>query len=90
MQHFNVLTDPVLPVKIKLSDVSNESVSLHFQSAAGEVKHYIVKCSSEEETDEDLKEDTNGLRPGVCYSLQVSIKLKDGSDPAVTSACTSK
>ncbi|XP_028983576.3 interferon-induced very large GTPase 1-like [Betta splendens] len=83
-----VFTDPVLPVKINVSDVSNESVSLHFQSAAGEVKQYIVKCSSEGETDQDLQKNTNSPRPGVCYSLQVSIKLNNGtrSDPAATSA----
>lgn len=92
MKHFNVLTDPVPPVQITVSDVSTETASLQFETAAGEVQTYTVTCSSEERNDQETIKDTDKLKLGVCYSLQVHIQLKDGriSDPAVTPVCTSK
>ncbi|XP_026208537.1 interferon-induced very large GTPase 1 isoform X2 [Anabas testudineus] len=82
------------PVQIKVSNVSSESLSLHWDTPAGEVENYTVTCCSEGETVQELTTDTNSvtvsrLKPGVCYSLQVTTQL-DGrrSKSTVTSVQT--
>ncbi|KAG7240091.1 hypothetical protein INR49_027945 [Caranx melampygus] len=80
---------------LTVSDVGSESLSLQWDTPAGEVQSYIVTCCTEGETVQQLTTDTNtvtfhSLKPGVCYSLHVSTQLKNErkSEPAVTTACT--
>ncbi|KAM7366084.1 hypothetical protein PAMP_015552 [Pampus punctatissimus] len=91
----HVFTEPSPPVQIKVDQVSSESLSLCWETPAGEVESYIVTCCSEGKIVQDLTTDTNSvtfssLRPGILYSLQVSAQLKNGrrSKPAVTSSRT--
>ncbi|XP_062300479.1 interferon-induced very large GTPase 1-like [Scomber scombrus] len=92
----SVCTEPSPPVQVTITQVSSESLSLCWDPPAGEVENYIVTCSSEEDSSvQELTTHTNSLtvsrlKPGVCYSLQVSTQLKNGrrSKPTVTSSCT--
>ncbi|XP_033992195.1 interferon-induced very large GTPase 1-like isoform X2 [Trematomus bernacchii] len=90
----SVFTEPSPPVQITVDQVSSESLSLHWDPPAGEVESYIVTCCSEgdimKETTDTNKMTFNNLKPGECYSLQVSTKLRNGriSSPTVTSANT--
>ncbi|XP_041820613.1 interferon-induced very large GTPase 1-like [Chelmon rostratus] len=90
-----VFTEPSPPVHIAVDEVSSESLSLHWDIPAGEVECYIVTWCSEGEIVQELTTDTNNLtlsdlKPGVCYSLQVSVQLRNGkrSKSTVTSAHT--
>ncbi|KAI9538159.1 hypothetical protein NQZ68_017892 [Dissostichus eleginoides] len=82
------------PVQITVDQVSSESLSLHWDTPAGEVESYIVTCCSEgdimKETTDRNKMTFNNLKPGECYFLEVSTKLRNGriSSPTVTSANT--
>ncbi|XP_023202373.1 interferon-induced very large GTPase 1-like isoform X2 [Xiphophorus maculatus] len=87
--------NPVPPMAIQVSEVSNESLSLQWDKPSGEVESFIVTCCSDGERVQELKTETNSvtfnsLRPGVSYSLHVSTQLRNGtiSKPAVTSAKT--
>ncbi|XP_062300478.1 up-regulator of cell proliferation-like [Scomber scombrus] len=90
------LRKPSPPVRVTITQVSSGSLSLCWDTPAGEVENYIVTCSSEEDSSwQELTTHTNSLtvsslKPGVCYSLQVSTQLKNGrrSKPTVTSSCT--
>ncbi|XP_042256666.1 interferon-induced very large GTPase 1-like [Thunnus maccoyii] len=92
----SVFTEPSPPAQITVYQVNNESLSLRWDTPAGEVENYIVTCCSEEESCvQELTTDTNSLtfsslKPGVCYSLHVSSQLKNGrrSKPVVTSVHT--
>ncbi|CAK6975306.1 interferon-induced very large GTPase 1-like, partial [Scomber scombrus] len=92
----SVFTEPSPPVRVTITQVSSGSLSLCWDTPAGEVENYIVTCSSEEDSSwQELTTHTNSLtvsslKPGVCYSLQVSTQLKNGrrSKPTVTSSCT--
>ncbi|XP_078020255.1 up-regulator of cell proliferation-like [Epinephelus lanceolatus] len=91
----SVFTEPSPPAKITVDQISSESVSLSWDPPAGEVESYTVTCCSEGETEQVLTTDANNqtfsnLKPGVCYSLQVSAQLRNGrrSKPAVTAATT--
>ncbi|KAM4536752.1 interferon-induced very large GTPase 1-like isoform 2-T2 [Odontesthes bonariensis] len=91
----SVFTEPAPPVLVTVSDISSDSLSLQWEPPAGEVESFIVSCSSEGETVQELTTDTHSvtftsLRPGVCYSVSVSAQLKTGttSKPAVTSVKT--
>ncbi|XP_067435530.1 interferon-induced very large GTPase 1-like [Thunnus thynnus] len=94
----SVFTDPSPPAQITVYQVSSKSLSLLWDTPAGKVENYIVTCCSEEESCvQELTTNTNGLtfsslKPGVCYSLQVSSQLKNGrrSKPVVTSVQTKK
>ncbi|KAG7240089.1 hypothetical protein INR49_027943, partial [Caranx melampygus] len=86
---------PVPPGRLTVSDVSSESLSLQWDTPAGEVQSYVVTCCTEGETVQQLTTDTNtvtfnSLKPGVCYSLHVSTQMKNEriSEPSVTTACT--
>ncbi|XP_047439755.1 interferon-induced very large GTPase 1-like isoform X2 [Mugil cephalus] len=90
-------TEPVPPASVTVSSISSESVSLQWDTPAGEVESYNVTCCSEGETVQELKIDTNSvtfnsLRPGVCYYLHVCAQLKNGrrSRPTKTSATTER
>ncbi|XP_010772279.1 collagen alpha-1(XII) chain-like [Notothenia coriiceps] len=88
--------EPSPPVQITVDKVSRKSLSLHWDTPAGEVESYIVTCCSEgdsvQETTDTNKMTFNNLKPGECYFLLVSTKLRNGriSKPTVTSANTSK
>ncbi|XP_068566564.1 interferon-induced very large GTPase 1-like [Cebidichthys violaceus] len=87
-----VFTETNPPVQITVYQVSSESVSLCWDTPAGEVENYTVTCSHEgdiESTDTN-KLTLNNLKPGVCYTLEVSTQFRNGriSKPAVTSAHT--
>ncbi|KAM7377538.1 hypothetical protein PAMA_014035 [Pampus argenteus] len=91
----SVFTEASPPAQIKVDQASSESLSLCWETPAGEVKSYMVTCCSEGEIVQELTTDTNSvtfssLRPGILYSLQVSAQLKNGrmSKPAVTSSRT--
>ncbi len=84
-------------MQIDVFEVSSDSLSLRWDTPPGEVESYIVTCCSDGEIVQELTTKTktltvNNLKPGVCYSLQVSAKLRTGriSKPTVTSAYTSK
>ncbi|XP_045921299.1 uncharacterized protein LOC123980795 [Micropterus dolomieu] len=90
-----VFTEPCPPVQITVDHVSSESLSLRWDTPPGKVGSYIVTCSSEGEIVQEMTTDINNLtlsklKPGACYSLQVSAKLRSGriSKPAITSAHT--
>ncbi|KAK1890077.1 Interferon-induced very large GTPase 1 [Dissostichus eleginoides] len=90
----SVFTEPSPPVQITVDQVSSESLSLHWDPPAGEVESYIVTCCSEgdimKETTDTNKMTFSNLKPGECYFLEVSTKLRNGriSRPTVTSANT--
>ncbi|XP_019124597.2 interferon-induced very large GTPase 1 [Larimichthys crocea] len=91
----SVFTEPSPPGNIAVCQVSSESLTVHWEAPAGEVESYIVTCCSEGEIVQELTTETNkltlnNLKPGVCYSLQVSAQLKNGrrSKPTSTSART--
>ncbi|CAK6983459.1 interferon-induced very large GTPase 1-like [Scomber scombrus] len=94
----SVCTEPSPPVQVIVYQVSSESLSLYWDIPAGEVENYIVTCSSEEDSSvQELTTDTNSLtvsslKPGVCYSLQVSTQPKNGRRNMLplTSSRTSK
>lgn len=93
----SVFTEPCPPVQIEVFEVRSESMSLRWDAPPVKVHSYVVTFSSDGETVRNLKTDTNtltlsNLKPGVCYSLQVSAKLRNGrmSKPTVTSANTKK
>ncbi|XP_041840633.1 interferon-induced very large GTPase 1-like isoform X2 [Melanotaenia boesemani] len=80
----NVTTEPLPPVEVTVSNISTESLSLQWDSPAAEVETFIVTCCTEGETVEELKTKANcvtfsNLTPGVCYSLNVSVQLKNGA-----------
>ncbi|KAF3836900.1 hypothetical protein F7725_004364 [Dissostichus mawsoni] len=86
--------EPSPPVQITVDQVSSESLTLHWDPPAGEVESYIVTCCSEgdimKETTDTNRMTFNNLKPGECYFLEVSTKLRNGriSRPTVTSANT--
>ncbi|XP_029943677.1 interferon-induced very large GTPase 1-like isoform X2 [Salarias fasciatus] len=87
----------IRPVKITVSNISSESLSLQWDTPADEVESFTVTCSTEGETDQQVTTDTisvtlSNLKPAVCYSLHVSAQLRDGrqSRPATTTAETTR
>ncbi|KAM4564530.1 interferon-induced very large GTPase 1-like isoform 2-T2 [Fundulus diaphanus] len=91
----SVITEPVPPEAIRVSDVNNESLSLQWDVPTGEVESFIVACCSNGELVQQLNTETNtvtisSLRPGVHYAVHVSTQLRNGriSKPAVISAKT--
>ncbi|XP_035531613.1 receptor-type tyrosine-protein phosphatase eta-like [Morone saxatilis] len=91
----SVFTEPSPPAQIAVYQANSESLSLRWDPPVGEVKSYIVTCCSEGETVHELTTDTNNLtisdlKPGACYSLQVSAQHRNGriSKATVTSAHT--
>ncbi|XP_056298445.1 uncharacterized protein LOC130211607 isoform X2 [Pseudoliparis swirei] len=88
------VTEPNPPVQFAVYQVSSESLSLRWDTPAGEVESYIVTCCHEGDVVQEST-DTNTLtlshlKPGVCYSLLVSTQFRNGriSKPAATSAKT--
>ncbi|XP_054457807.1 interferon-induced very large GTPase 1 [Anoplopoma fimbria] len=88
------VTEPNPPVQIIICKVSSESLSLRWDTPAGEAESYIVTCCHEgdivQESTDTNRLTLSNLKPGVCYSLLVSTQCRNGrtSKPAVTSATT--
>ncbi|KAM6894193.1 up-regulator of cell proliferation [Lycodopsis pacificus] len=88
------MEEPSPPVQITVDQVSSESLSLRWDPPAGEVESYIVTCCHEgdivQESTDTNKLTLSNLKPGVCYTLMVSTRFRNGriSEPAVTSART--
>uniref|UniRef100_A0A672G9E4 Si:dkey-85k7.12 n=1 Tax=Salarias fasciatus TaxID=181472 RepID=A0A672G9E4_SALFA len=83
------------PIKITVSNISSESLSLQWDTPADEVESFTVTCCTNGKMVQQVTTDNNSvtlsnLKPAVCYSLQVSARLKDGrrSRPATTTAKT--
>ncbi|XP_051799551.1 interferon-induced very large GTPase 1-like [Acanthochromis polyacanthus] len=90
-----VSTEPIPPATITVCNRSSESLCLQWDTPAGEVESFIVTCCSDGETVQELATESNSvtvssLRPGVCYSIQVSTQLKNRriSQPTEASAKT--
>ncbi|XP_056156109.1 interferon-induced very large GTPase 1-like [Lampris incognitus] len=88
-------TKPNPPEKMHVSQVTNDSLSLSWDTPAGEVWGYIISCSCDGKTAQELTTQSNNytlsaLTPGVEYCFHVSTQLKNGilSKSAVTSAHT--
>ncbi|XP_056156335.1 tenascin-N-like [Lampris incognitus] len=88
-------TKPNPPEKIQVSQVTSDSISLSWDTPAGDVWDYSVSCSCGEKTVQEMTTHSNshmfsGLTPGVEYCFHVSTQLKNGilSKSAVTSAQT--
>ncbi|CAI5672476.1 unnamed protein product [Oreochromis niloticus] len=91
----SVFTEPSPPIQIIANEICSDSVSLQWDTPAGEVVSYTVTCCSEGKTVQELATDSNSLtfsclKPGVCYSFHVSAQLKNGTQTkqTVTSAKT--
>ncbi|KAK6292001.1 hypothetical protein J4Q44_G00377860 [Coregonus suidteri] len=91
----SMYTKPVPPEKIKIDNVSSESVSLSWDKPVGVIKACLVTCSCDGEEVQKITTESNTLTissliPGVKYSFHVSTVLKNGtqSKSAVTYART--
>ncbi|XP_056156145.1 receptor-type tyrosine-protein phosphatase H-like [Lampris incognitus] len=88
-------TDPIPPEKIHISQVTSDSVSLSWDTPAGEVVGFSVSCSCDGMTVQEMTTHSNShtfscLTPGVEYCFLVSTQLKNGilSKSVMTSAYT--
>ncbi len=95
--HDIIPTEPSPPMQIDVFEVSSESLSIRWETPPGEVESYVVTCCSDGEIVQQLTTDTNtltvsNLKPGVCYSLQISAQLRNErtSKLAIISTYTSK
>ncbi|CAI5689279.1 unnamed protein product [Oreochromis niloticus] len=80
---------PSPPIQIIANEICSDSVSLQWDTPAGEVVSYTVTCCSEGKTVQELATDSNSLtfsclKPGVCYSFHVSAQLKNGTQTKQT------
>ncbi|XP_019210873.1 myomesin-3-like [Oreochromis niloticus] len=80
---------PSPPIQIIASEICSDSVSLQWDTPAGEVLSYTVTRCSEGKTVQELSTDSNSLtfsclKPGVCYSFHVSAQLKNGTQTKQT------
>ncbi|CAL8376883.1 unnamed protein product [Boreogadus saida] len=88
-------TEAVPPGNVQVSHVSSSTVSLTWESPAGEVRGYVVTCFCDSETHGEQTTDLDtvtfsDLKPGLKYDFQIKTHLKSGglSQPALTSAHT--
>ncbi|CAL8376873.1 unnamed protein product [Boreogadus saida] len=88
-------TEAVPPGNVKVSHVSSSTVSLTWETPAGEVEGYVVTCFCDSKTHQ--KKITvldsvrfSDLKPGLKYDFQIKTQLKSGglSQPTSTSAHT--
>ncbi|XP_030193333.1 interferon-induced very large GTPase 1 isoform X2 [Gadus morhua] len=89
------LNEAIPPGNVKVSNVSSSTVSLTWETAAGEVGGYVVTCFCDSETQQETttkldRVTFSDLKPGLKYDFQIKTKLKSGrlSQPALTSAHT--
>ncbi|CAL8377407.1 unnamed protein product [Gadus morhua 'NCC'] len=88
-------TDAVPPGNVQVSHVSSSTVSLTWETPAGEVEGYVVTCFYDSEAHREQTTDSDtvtfaDLKPGLKYDFQIKTQLKSGglSQPALTSAHT--
>ncbi|XP_030205772.1 fibronectin-like, partial [Gadus morhua] len=88
-------TEAIPPGNFKVSDVSISTVSLTWETSAGEVGGYVVTCFCDSETHGEQTTDSESvtfydLKPGLKYDFQIKTQLKSGglSQPALASAHT--
>ncbi|XP_030193337.1 fibronectin-like [Gadus morhua] len=88
-------TEAIPPGNVQVSDVSISTVSLTWETPAGEVGGYVVTCFSDSETRGERTTDSESvtfydLKPGLKYDFQIKTQLKSGglSQPALASAHT--
>ncbi|XP_059933271.1 up-regulator of cell proliferation-like isoform X1 [Gadus macrocephalus] len=91
----DLLNDAVPPGNVQVSNVSSSTVSLTWETPAGEVGGYVVTCFYDSETQREQRTDSDtvtfsDLKPGLKYDFQIKTQLKSGglSQPALTSAHT--
>ncbi|KAK6323267.1 hypothetical protein J4Q44_G00056060 [Coregonus suidteri] len=80
----SMYTKPVPPDKVKIDQVSRESVSLSWDKPIGVVEACLVTCSCDGEEVQKITTESNtltfsSLSPGVKYSFHVSTVLKNGT-----------
>ncbi|CAL8376875.1 unnamed protein product [Boreogadus saida] len=88
-------TEAIPPGNVQVSDVSISTVSLTWETPAGEVGGYVVTCFCDSETHGEQTTDSDSvtfhdLKPGLKYDFQIITQLKSGglSQPALASAHT--
>ncbi|XP_072314864.1 interferon-induced very large GTPase 1 isoform X2 [Eucyclogobius newberryi] len=93
--YVRVVTAPIPPLLLSVSDIRTDSVTLSWEPPAGEVQNYTVTCCRGEEVIQELQTDESSvtigaLRPGQQYLFSVCAQLQNGhkNEPAVTSAGT--
>uniref|UniRef100_A0A8C5FSG8 Uncharacterized protein n=1 Tax=Gadus morhua TaxID=8049 RepID=A0A8C5FSG8_GADMO len=92
---FSSFTEAIPPENVQVSHVSSSTVSLIWDTAAGEVGGYVVTCFCDSETHQEKTTDSDSvtfsdLKPGLKYDFQIKTQLKSGgvSQPALISAHT--
>ena len=92
---FQSFTEAIPPGNVQVSHVSSSTVSLTWETPAGEVEGYVVTCFCDSETHGEQKTDSDSvtfcdLKPGLKYDFQIKTQLKSGglSQPAMISAHT--
>ncbi|XP_056431978.1 tenascin-R-like isoform X2 [Gadus chalcogrammus] len=88
-------TEAIPPGNVHVSHITSSTVSLTWETPAGEVGGYVVTCSCDSEAHREQTTDSNSvtfhdLKPGLTYDFQIKTQLKSGrlSQPALTSAHT--
>ncbi|CAL8377403.1 unnamed protein product [Gadus morhua 'NCC'] len=91
----SVCTVAIPPGNVQVSNVSSSTVSLTWETPAGEVGGYVVTCFYDSETHREQTTDSDtvtfsDLKAGLKYDFQIKTQLKSGglSQPALTSAHT--
>ncbi|CAL8377415.1 unnamed protein product, partial [Gadus morhua 'NCC'] len=89
------ITEAIPPGNVQVSYVSISTVSLTWETLAGEVEGYVVTCFCDSETHGEQTTDSENvtfydLKPGLKYDFQIKTQLKSGglSQPALASAHT--
>ncbi|XP_024259881.1 interferon-induced very large GTPase 1 [Oncorhynchus tshawytscha] len=80
----SMYTKPLPPEKVKIDQVSSESVSLGWDKPIGVTEACLVTCSCDGEEVQKITTESNtltfsSLSPGVKYSFHVSTVLKNGT-----------
>ncbi|XP_030193336.1 interferon-induced very large GTPase 1-like [Gadus morhua] len=88
-------TEAIPPGNVHVSHITSSTVSLTWETPAGEVGGYVVTCSCDSEAHREQTTDSNSvtfpdLKPGLTYDFQIKTQLKSGrlSQPSLTSAHT--
>ena len=92
---FSSFTEAIPPGNVLVSDVSICTVSLTWETPAGDVGGYVVTCFCDSERQGEQTTDSEivtfyDLKPGLKYDFQIKTQLKSGglSQPALASAHT--
>ena len=92
---FSSFTEAIPPGNVQVTHVSSSTVSLTWETPAGEVEGYVVTCYCDSETHGEQTTDLDSvtfsnLKPGLKYDFHIKTQMKSGglSQPASTSAHT--